>query len=100
MKLLNKIRIHPLLILLLFIGLLTGYVKYLLLIFLIVTVHELGHVVCASILKRDVVSISLLPFGGLTKMNSLVSENIYEDILIASFGIFFQTILGFIIIFI
>lgn len=90
-----KINIHPLTLILIFVGCLTGYVKYLALIFLLVLVHELGHIFFALIFKRKVVSLTILPFGGLTKMDSLISANIFESLLISIGGIFFQTIFGF-----
>lgn len=99
MKLSNKIELHPLTGLLFLIGFLTGYFKYIFFIFLIVLIHESGHVFFASIFKRKVASISLLPFGGLTKIEGKISEDIFEDLLIAIGGIFFQTILGFVLFF-
>jgi len=97
MKFLNKIIIHPFTIFLLLIGLLTGYFRFLVYIFLIVLIHELGHLLIACFFKRKIISLTILPFGGLLKLNSLISENIYEDLLIATGGIFFQTIFGFLL---
>lgn len=99
MKFLNKIIIHPFTLILLFIGFLTGYFKYLIYIYLIVIIHELGHLTIALILKRKIVKFTIFPFGGLLKINSLISENIYEDLLIATGGIFFQTLFGYLLMF-
>lgn len=98
MKLFNKIEINPLTIGVLLIGFLTGYIKYMIFIFMIVFIHELGHITISKIFKRKITSIEILPFGGLTKLDSSISENIFEDLLISSGGFLFQTILGFIII--
>lgn len=98
MKLSSKITVHPLTIGLLLICLLTGYIKYILFIFMIISIHELGHIVIAIVFKRHVESITFLPFGGLVKMDSLLSSDIFEDLLIASGGILFQTVLGFILV--
>lgn len=95
MKLSNKVYIHHLTVFMFFISFLTGYAKYLFYIFLIVLIHELGHVIFARLLKRKITRIEILPFGGLTKMDSLISENIYEDLLIAVGGIFTQVLFGF-----
>ncbi len=97
MKLWHKISFHPLFIFVILISFLTGYIKYLFGIFIIVIIHELGHVFFATIFKRQITRIVLYPFGGLTKMNSAISSFVFEDLLIASGGIFFQTILGFFI---
>lgn len=95
MKLSNKIYVHFLTILLFFVSFLTGYAKYLFFIFLIVIIHELGHIFIAKIFKRKIVKVELLPFGGLTKMESLISENIFEDLLVAVGGILTQSLFGF-----
>lgn len=94
MGLSNKIKIHPLTLFVLSAGLLTGYFKYLLFIFSIVLVHELGHIFMMKVFRRHVTSIEILPFGGITKVDAKISENIFEDLLITVGGIFFQTILG------
>lgn len=94
----DRIKLHPLTVFILFVAVLTGYIKYLVLIFAIVIIHELGHVFFAILFKRKVNSITLLPFGGMTKMSSKISENIFEDLLIAVGGLFGQTIFGFILI--
>lgn len=90
-----KIKIHPLTMLLFFISFLTGYAKYLFFIFLIVIIHETGHIVFAKIFKRHISKVEFLPFGGLLKIDSLISMNIFEDLLIAVGGIFAQCLFGF-----
>lgn len=62
---------------------------------MIVIIHEIGHVIFAKIFKRKITKIELLPFGGMTKMDAHISENIYEDILISVGGIFMQCLFGF-----
>ncbi len=99
MRLSSKIKLHPLTIGLFLLGCMTGYIKYLLAIFALVFIHEMGHVTMALFFKRKVTSVTLLPFGGLTKMDAKVSENIFEDLLIAEGGILFQTVLGFLLLF-
>lgn len=98
MKLSNKIKLHPLTVLVLGIGLLTGYFKYIFFIFFIVAIHEFGHVCMALIFKRKVVEIEILPFGGLTKMEGKISDDICEDLLIGVGGIFFQVLLGYLMV--
>ncbi len=94
MKLSNKLKLHSLTIVLFLVGFLTGYIKYLLMIFIIVIVHELGHVIMAIIFKRKIESLTLLPFGGLLKMYSIQSTSIFEDLLISIGGILFQLLLA------
>lgn len=98
MKLWSKFKIHPLTIFILLVGYLSGLGKYMFWVFSIVLIHEAGHICIMNLLKRKVASVEILPFGGLTKVDAFISEAILEDMLIAVGGIFFQTILGFILI--
>lgn len=97
MRLLNKIKFHPLTLFFTCIALVSGYFKYMILVVIVIFVHEMGHIVVAKMLKRKILSIEILPFGGLVKMDSIVSSNIMEDLLIAVAGIGSQTILGFVL---
>lgn len=97
MKLSSKVTIHPVTVFFILAGFLSGYFKYIVLIILVVSIHEAGHYIVARIFKRDVGEVILLPFGGLLKMDSLVSSDIFEDLLISISGIGAQTILGFLI---
>lgn len=94
MKLWNKISIHPLTYILLLISLLSGLVKYVIIISLIVIIHELGHVISIMIFKREIEKVMILPFGGLLKVSSLISSDIYEDLIIAISGIAIQLVFG------
>ncbi len=97
-KLLSKIDIHPLTWIVLLSGLMTGYIKYMILVILIILIHETGHIIIACLLKREIQEVCLLPFGGYVKMDSIISSDITEDLFIASGGMFFQTIFGFMLI--
>lgn len=97
MKLWNKIHIHILTYFILLISLLSGLFKYILIISLIVLVHECGHILVCLYFKRSITSVEILPFGGLIKIDSFISENIYEDMLISIAGIFMQVVLGIIV---
>ena len=94
MKFWNKIEVHPLSYIVITVSLLTGLFKYLILVFIIIIIHECGHIMMAKYFKRQITSISILPFGGLMKMDSYISSDIFEDLLIAVGGILFNLILG------
>ena len=94
MKLLNKITIHPITYFLIFILLSEGLIKYFIIISIIICIHELGHIFFLKLFKRKIIKINILPFGGLINVDSYISTNIYEDMLIAIGGIFFQCIFG------
>ena len=59
-------------------------------IFGIVLFHELGHVFIAKVLGYKILDIEIFPFGGVTKVDKNLNDNIYKDLLLASFGIVFQ----------
>jgi len=93
-KFLKKIKIHPLTYIIISSALLTGLFKYLIIVLGIVLFHELGHITFSLIFKRKISEIVILPFGGLTKIDSCLSSDINEDLLISIGGILFQLIIG------
>ena len=88
----NFVTIYFLLILFL-----CGYLKIGLIIFLIVIIHELGHVFFALLFHYKILNITIYPFGGITKINKDLNTPIYKELLIASGGVIFQLILFLII---
>ena len=96
-KLLNKITIHPITYLILLLALNEGLIKYVLIISIIIFLHEIGHIMLMYIFKRKISKIIILPFGGIINLDSYISTNIYEDLLISIAGILFQVIFGFLI---
>ncbi|MEK3901393.1 MULTISPECIES: M50 family metallopeptidase [unclassified Paenibacillus] len=59
-----ELSLHPLFVLILMVSVLTGQFLELLTLFLIVFIHELGHVCAALLAGVTVRSVELLPFGG------------------------------------
>lgn len=92
-NILDKVRIDYSTYILILIGLLSGYIKNIMIILDIVLVHELGHVFFFSLFKMDIESIVIYPFGGVSKVNKKIHERIYKDILISLGGIIFQGLL-------
>lgn len=92
-NILDKVRIDYSTYILILIGLLSGYIKNIMIILVIVLVHELGHVFFFSLFKMDIESIVIYPFGGVSKVNKKIHERIYKDILISLGGIIFQGLL-------
>lgn len=95
---LNKIYIHPLLIITIFIFLLMGRFKFVLYFMLLIIIHELGHVLTSLIFKWNIDKIVILPFGGLTKYNGLINTPLIEEFLVSISGILIQTFFYLIII--
>ncbi len=71
---------------------LTGHFSNLLVFTSLIIVHELGHASVASLFKIKIQKIIIYPYGGLTKLDSIVNSDINKDLLIASSGLLFQTI--------
>lgn len=93
MNILDKIKIDISVYLLMLFALLAGHFKSVFLILVIVIVHEIGHVFFFLLFSIDIESISIYPFGGITKVNKRLHTRIYKDILIALGGILFQILL-------
>ena len=91
-KLLSKVEVHPLTYIILFIMLHEGLIKYVFVISAILIIHELGHLLFMKIFKRKIVLIKIFPFGSLIKVDSVLSTNIHEDIIISLGGIIAQLV--------
>lgn len=91
-NILNKIYIHPLFLITLFIFISIGYFKFLIYFMLLISVHELGHILISLIFKWNIDKIIILPFGGLTKYNEKINRPLIEEFLIAISGIVFQIV--------
>lgn len=63
-----KIRWHPLFLLVIVSGFITGMIAELGLLFLIVFLHEMSHVAAARALGYRVLEITVLPFGGVARL--------------------------------
>ena len=84
---------------LMLLGLLSGYIKNIFIIFIIVLIHELGHVFFFYLFNYDVESVVIYPFGGVSKVSKRIHERIYKDVVISLGGIFFQILLFFLVYF-
>ena len=91
MKNIIKIDFFTYIIILLY--LISGCFKEVLILYVIIIIHEFGHVFFIKIFKKEIIEIKIYPFGGITKYNSLVNHNIKEELLISIGGILNQLIL-------
>ena len=89
-NILNKIYIHPLFIMTLFIFVSIGYFRFLIYFMLLILIHESGHIIVSLLFKWNIDKIIILPFGGLTKYNEIINRPLIEEFLIAISGIIFQ----------
>ncbi len=91
-NILNKIYIHPLFLITLFIFVSIGYFRFLIYFMVLIIVHELGHIIISLLFKWNIDKIIILPFGGLIKYNEIINRPLIEEFLIAISGIIFQYI--------
>lgn len=80
------ISFHPLFVLIMLASVFTGHFLELLALFAIVFVHELGHVACARMFGIRVLSVQMLPFGGVAVMDDTGTLNAGKEIAIALAG--------------
>lgn len=93
MNLLNKINISNITYIFLLFSMLAGYFEYMFLLLFFIIIHELGHLIIASILNFKIDKIIIYPFGGLTKFNNLINTEINKELLVAISGPVIQILL-------
>lgn len=93
-NILNKFKIHYTTWLFILLALIAGYVKYVLIILIIVIGHEMGHVLAFKLFKLDIIKVIIYPFGGITYVNKRIHERIYKEIVCSLAGIVAQLFLA------
>lgn len=91
-NILSKININPFFY---FIGLLciiTGLFKQFIIMYLIVFIHELGHIFMALLFKFKINKINIYPFGGYTLFEYDINTSFIKEFFLFFGGILFQTI--------
>lgn len=78
---------------------LAGYIKSILLIYLIIIIHEFGHFFFFKIFKINVIKMVIYPFGGITIVDKKIHERIYKTIICSLGGLIFQIFFFFIFLF-
>ena len=89
----NILKIDISVYLLILIGIFSGYIKDIFIVYFIVIMHELGHVIFFMLFKVDIVKIVIYPFGGMCYVNKKINIRILYDVLINIGGILMQLIL-------
>jgi stage IV sporulation protein FB len=79
-------RLHPLFSLLMLAALATGYFTELLTLFVIVLIHELGHVAAAKSFGWTIVRVELLPFGGVAETDDHGRSSALQEAVVALAG--------------
>ena len=86
----NILKIDISVYLLVLIGILSGYIKDLVIVYFIVLMHEIGHVIFFMLFKVDILSIVIYPFGGMCYVNKKINNRILYDVIINIGGILMQ----------
>lgn len=93
MKIIYKIRIHPLFYLVTIISIITGHFNDFFIFLFIIVFHELGHIISAIYFKWKVKQINILPFGAITIFDEGITKSLKEEWIIAVMGSLFQIII-------
>ncbi|WLR44081.1 M50 family metallopeptidase [Bacillus carboniphilus] len=85
-ELIMKVHIHPLLWVVMGIGVMTGYFKPLLILVFIVFIHEMGHALCAYFYGWRIKKVLLLPFGGYVEVEEHGNRPMKEELFVTISG--------------
>ena len=89
----SKININPFFYFLALISIFTGLFKQFLIMYLIIIVHEFGHIFFALIFKYKIIKINIYPFGGYSIFQNDLNISFIKEFLVFLGGILFQFIL-------
>ena len=90
---LNKINISKYTYIIIFLCFITGLIKELSIIIILILFHEFGHYIISYIFKWNIHKINIYPFGGLIKYDDIIDKPLIEEFLIAICGPLNQWIL-------
>ena len=92
-NILNKININIFTYYFLIICFFCGFIKNAIIIFIIVIIHEIGHIMMIKLCCYNIERLNIYPFGGITTINKLINSSTIKDILISISGVVFQYII-------
>ncbi|WP_202080213.1 M50 family metallopeptidase [Caldalkalibacillus salinus] len=82
----NRLAVHPLFFLIVFIALVYDFIYEVLLLFTVVLIHELGHALTAHFLGWRVRKIQLLPIGGVAEIDEYGTAPMKEEWMVTLAG--------------
>lgn len=74
-----------------------GFIKNIMIIYLIVIIHELGHFFIAKLCNYKINKVTIYPFGGITETETLINSPLKKDFFVFNGGFIFQLALFFLI---
>ena len=94
----NKIKISPFLIILIFISLISGLFRDIISFFIVIIIHEIGHIITSKIFNWQIKRIDITICGGFITYDEVIDKSFKEELLVSISGFLSQLIL-FVIIF-
>ena len=88
-----KFKMNSVTYLLILTALLTGFIKNISLILIIVIFHECGHIIVLKHYEYEIEKVEIYPFGGVTKVKKPINTPLKKEVMIASAGVLFQILL-------
>ena len=85
-ELIAKLHIHPLLWLVMALALMTGHIKALFCLMIVILIHELGHAAAAVYFSWRIKRIFLLPFGGALEVDEHGNRPLKEELAVVCAG--------------
>lgn len=89
----NKLKISPFLILIIFLSFLSGLFKDVITLFLVIIIHELGHVITSLVYGWKIKRIDITVCGGFITYDEEIDKPFKEEFLISISGFLFQLLL-------
>ena len=93
MKIISKIKMHPLFYLFSLICIFNGLFKDFIYIMFIISFHELGHILSGLYYKWNIKKIVVLPMGGITIFEVFINTKLKEEFIVTIMGPLFQSFL-------
>ena len=69
---------------------LTGHFSNLIVFTSLILIHELGHVIVALLFNYKIKKMVIYPYGGVTKLDTIINTDINKDLLVSISGIILQ----------
>ena len=91
-NILNKFKVHPSTYYFILLCFLCGLFKNILILYMIIIIHEIGHIITIKLFNYRIEYIIMYPFGGITYINKLLNSSITKDLIISISGVLFQCI--------
>lgn len=86
----HKLEFHYTYLIMAFGLVITGHFANLFAFTSLIIIHELGHFTMAKIFKYKVDKIIIYPYGGITKLDTMVNTKIWQDFIVGISGLVFQ----------